>query len=224
MRWLVLLGVVIGLLVGLRYLPPEWDPRAPLNLTAAPSLLTSLKLRWLTLRPEACFAAFAESGLQFIRVPDISSQAGCEVENAVRLVSDARVSPTGPTVTCGLAAAWVLLERNTLQPAARRLLHADIATVRHLGSYACRNINHAATGSRSEHATANAIDIAGFLLRDGREVSVAHDWSKDDPEGIFLHAVRDGACRWFHVVLSPDHDKAHHNHLHLDMGLWHTCD
>jgi hypothetical protein len=150
-------------------------PRASLNLTGTPNLLTSFKLRWLTLRPEACFAAFTESGLQFTRIPDISSQTGCEVENAVRLISDARVSPARPAVTCGLAAAWALFERNTLQPAASRLLHADIITVRHQGSYACRNINHAATGRRSEHAMANAIDIAGFVLRDGREINVTCD-------------------------------------------------
>ena len=134
------------------------------------------------------------------------------------------MSPAGPTVTCALAAAWVLFERNTLQPEAKRLLSTEIVTVRHLGSYACRNVNNAKVGHRSEHATANAIDIAGFVLRDGREISVARDWSKPGPEGALLHAVRDGACRWFHAVLSPDHNKAHHDHLHFDMGPWRTCD
>jgi hypothetical protein len=117
----------------------------------------------------------------------------------------------------------VLFERNTLQPEARRHLGSDVVAVRHLGSYACRNVNHVLAGPRSQHATANAIDIAGFVLRDGREIRVAQAWSGTAPEAAFLHAVHDGACKWFNAVLGPDYNALHQDHFHFDMGRWSVC-
>ena len=218
---LFLLSAVLA--IGLRYLPPAWDPRTPLDLSAPPNALTGLKLRWMMHRPEACFAAFAVSGLAVSRVPDRPSTEGCAVENALRLVADVRLAPSQPIVTCPLAAAWALFERHSLQPAARLHLGSEVAAVRHLGSFACRNVNHAAAGRRSQHATANALDIAGFVLQDGREVRLARDWAGEGKEAAFLHAARDGACRWFRVVLGPDYNAAHRDHLHLDMGPWRLC-
>ena len=96
--------------------------------------------------------------------------------------------------------------------------------MRHLGTYNCRDVNHAAAGRRSQHATANAIDIAYLVLRDGHEVAISRHWSRDDISGgTFLRGVRDGACRWFNAVLGPEYNAAHADHLHLDMGPWHTC-
>jgi hypothetical protein len=224
MRWLALLVLVAALLVlGLRHLPPAWDPRRPLDLTAPPNALTGLKLHWMTARPEACFAAFAASGIAVTRVPDRRSGEGCAIENAVWLTGALRASPADPVTTCPLAAAWVLFERNTLQPAARAHLGTEVTGLRHFGTYACRNVNHAAAGRRSEHATANAIDIAGFLLRDGREVRLATAWPGSGPEAAFLRSVRDGACRWFRAVLGPDYNAAHQDHFHFDMGPWRLC-
>lgn len=222
-RLLLLVLLVAAGALAYRHLPPEWDPAAPLDLRAAPGLLTGFKLRRLAADPPACFAAFAASGLAPARVPDRPSDAGCAVEDAVLLPSSLRVAPRPPAVTCRVAAAWTLWERHALQPAARRHLGTEVAGVRHLGSYSCRNVNHAAIGRRSQHATANAIDVAGFTLADGREVRLARDWGGTGPETAFLRAVRDGACRWFHGVLGPDHDAAHADHFHLDMGPWRAC-
>nr|WP_256476169.1 extensin family protein [Siccirubricoccus soli] len=216
----MLIGVA---LLSLRYLPPEWDPRAPLNLDAPPNPVTDLKLWWLSQSPSACFAAFTASDIPVVRAPDRLSDSGCEVENAVLLPAGSRVVPRSPLATCRLAAAWTLFERNTLQPAARLHLGAEVAEVRHLGTYNCRNVNHAAAGRRSEHASANAIDVAAFVLSSGRQVSVARDWPRPGPEAAFLRAVRDGACRWFNLVLGPDYNAAHQNHFHVDMGRWRGC-
>jgi hypothetical protein len=223
-RLLIALLLSVGAaLLALRYLPPEWDPRAPLDLRAEPGLMTDLKLWRLTREPQACFATFAASGMAPTRVPDRPSSVDCALENAVLLPAAVRSSPSDPVVTCRLAAAWALFERHTLQPMAQQHLGSEVARVRHLGSYSCRNVNHAESGRRSEHATANAIDIAGFVLRDGREVRVARGWGGDGAEGAFLRAVRDGACRWFRAVLGPDYNAAHTDHFHFDMGPWRTC-
>lgn len=235
-RWLVLLLVLAGLAtVSLRLLPPEWDPRAPLDLGAPPTAMTAWKLARLHGRPEACRAALGTAGLAIEPVPDTvsdrASEVGCGVEDAVRLPSGVRLAPAGPVVICPLAAAWVLFERHALQPAARTHLGTTVRGVRHLGTYACRNVYHRATGRRSEHATANAIDLAGFTLADGRTVTVLRDWvaagstpgAAPAPEAAFLRAVRDGACRWFRAVLGPDYNAAHRDHFHLDRGRWSAC-
>jgi hypothetical protein len=98
-----------------------------------------------------------------------------------------------------------------------------VARVDHLGSFACRNMYSRENGARSQHATANALDIAGFRLADGRTISVLKEWSKENPDARFLRQVREGACDTFNVVLSPDYNAAHRDHFHLDMGPWWIC-
>ena len=54
------------------------------------------------------------------------------------------------------------------------------------------------------------------------------DWTGNDPESRFLHEVRDGACKLFATVLSPDYNAAHADHLHLDEAVrgqsgWSFC-
>ena len=65
--------------------------------------------------------------------------------------------------------------------------------------------------------------MAGFVLADGRRIRVLGDWEQDTDEARFLHDVRDGACRFFDGVLSPDYNAAHRDHLHLDRGPWRFC-
>lgn len=224
MRWVLVLIVLAGLgAYGLHYLPPAWDPRAPLDLSATPNALTGFKLRRLRGDAEACRAAFAASGIAVRPVPDRASDSGCPITHAQFLPSDMRTLPNTPFVTCPMAAAWVLFERHTVQPAAAQHLGAPVTGVRHMGTYACRNVNHAASGRRSQHATANAIDIAAFTRAGGPDVVLVRDWDGDDAEARFLRAVRDGACRWFGAVLGPDYNAAHRDHFHFDMGRARIC-
>jgi hypothetical protein len=210
---------------GVVTIPPAYDPFARLDLSAAPNFLTSFKLARLEQAPQQCLAALAASDLRHRRLPDRPSDTGCAITDAVRVEGSTTVIAGGGfAATCPLAAAWVLFEREALQPAARRHLGQRVATVRHFGSYACRNLYGRADGRRSEHATANAVDLAGFVLADGREVTVARDWQRTGtPEAAFLRAVHAGACRFFDVVLGPAYNAAHRDHLHLDMGRFSIC-
>jgi hypothetical protein len=226
----VVLGMaLLGLALGLawRALPPHWDPLAPLNLGAPATAVTPWKLARLSRDPAACFAALSRAGITVARLPDRAAAApGCGLQDALRLPDvggGAALRPAGPAATCALAAAWLLFERHTLQPAAQRHLGSGVAAVAHLGTYACRNVNNAATGARSQHAAANAIDIAGVTLRDGRQVTLLRHWGRPGPESAFLRDLHAGACRWFGVVLGPDHDAAHRDHLHLDRGPGRLC-
>ena len=110
-----------------------------------------------------------------------------------------------------------------VQPAAIDTLGQAVVGIDHYGSYACRRIYGQEEGEVSEHASANAFDVAGFRLADGSTVSVERDWADPGPKGAFLRQVRDGGCRVFITVLSPDYNAAHANHFHLDMGGWPLC-
>jgi hypothetical protein len=78
-------------------------------------------------------------------------------------------------------------------------------------------------GKMSKHAYAQAWDVTGFELEDGRVISVLKHWEKRGPKRNFLRAVRDDACRIFNVVLGPDYNAAHRDHFHVDMGGGVAC-
>lgn len=218
------LALVGGYLAGMVRLPPEWDPRAPLDFRAEPNMMTRWKLARMRMQPESCFAAFEASGLTPQRLPDRASDTGCPLVDTMRLEGESAVlSPARPMVTCPVAAAWLLFERHALQPAAEAHFGSQVSRVQHLGTYNCRNVYHRQQGRRSQHATANAIDIAGFTLANGREVRLVRDWDAEGSPGAFLRDVRDGACRYFGAVLGPDYNAAHRDHFHLDKGLWSRC-
>ena len=119
-------------------------------------------------------------------------------------------------MTCPVATAMELWRTKTVAPAAREIFGSDLARIEHLGVYSCRRLYGRSEGAWSEHATGNAIDIAAFVLEDGRRISVLGDWSGDEDEVRFLRAVRDGACDVFATVLSPDYNAAHADHFHFD--------
>ena len=73
-------------------------------------------------------------------------------------------------------------------------------------------------GDISEHAFGNALDIAGFRLAGGDEITVVRGWWKGSPrERAFLQAVLAGACAEFYTVLGPGSDRHHYNHIHVDL-------
>jgi hypothetical protein len=130
--------------------------------------------------------------------------------------------------SCPVAAALTVLEREVLQPAAVRHFGKAVARIDHAGSYSCRRLYGRDEGPYSEHATAEAIDLLGFQLEDGTRISVLRDWGSEGAEAAFLREVRDGSCRLFATVLSPDYNAAHADHLHLDMAErgrtgWSVC-
>src|SRR5437868_2972431 len=86
------------------------------------------------------------------------------------------------------------------------------------GALAHLQLNGATAGRLSQHATANAIDIAAFHLEDGRTVSVLADYGKPTPAGKFLDDAHEAACGLFNIVLGPKFNRLHANHFHLDMG------
>ncbi len=222
--------VLLVLYGGMRGRPQDL-PWTDLDLGAPVGLFTGRKLTGLTSDAPTCRAALDRAGVRYTALPERRS-GDCGYDDGVRFTAGGprRIgyTPSGLGVACPVAAALAVWEWEIVQPAARRLLGSSVATIDHFGSFSCRRIYGRDAGNWSEHSTADAVDIAGFRLADGRRISVVNDWSGDDPAAAFLHEVRDGACDLFATTLSPDYNAAHRDHFHLDqaergaMG-WRAC-
>ncbi|NNE41954.1 MAG: extensin family protein [Marinicaulis sp.] len=204
-----------------RYSPDHYDITEPLDLTAPPTFVTELKLR--IGGEEVCFAALADAGVRLERLPDEEKGEGCEFKNVAQLEQSTISWGGGVTLRCPMLAGLYMWERHHLQPAAEEMLGVRIIRVEHYGSYSCRNINNAKRGARSQHAFANAVDLAGFVLENGDEVSVANDWGNAGDKGKFLKRIRDNACKRFNTVLGPDYNALHNDHFHFDNGPSSVC-
>lgn len=175
---------------------------------------------------EACFADLSRDALRFSPLPDRDFGGGCQVIGAVQLI-DIGVPVTNlKAMRCGLARAFSGWVRGAVAPAARQMLGSDLVRVESMGTYACRAVvgSAAAAGRLSGHAIANAVDVSGFVLQDGRRITITTGWQSPDPEvRDFLRTIRASACRRFGTVLSPDYNAAHYNHLHLEEDRANFC-
>lgn len=197
---------------------PEHDPWAPLDLNDPPGWATARKIAAVRDDIPACRAVLERSEVAFTGLP-AAGEGECTRADRTRLDTYPLSPAPPPPTTCSAALALELWRRDTLEPQAREIFGQGLSRVEHLGAYSCRRLYGRDAGPWSEHATGNAIDIAGFVLSDGTRVSLLADWNGTDPDkALFLRRVRDGACRAFATTLSPDYNAAHRDHFHLDMA------
>jgi hypothetical protein len=211
---------------------PENLPWTELDLTRPVGLFTGRKLAALRDEPGRCAGLLDAAGIAHRTLPPGGSGPNCTFADAVRLepggARGIALRPEAAALSCPAAAALALWEWHVVQPAAQQHLGQRVVAVEHLGTYSCRRVNGRTEGDWSEHATANAIDVASFRLADGRRISVLSDWEGGGADAAFLHEVRDGACRVYATVLSPDYNEAHRDHLHFDQAArgargWRGC-
>lgn len=216
--------------------PAHLNPWAPLDVMAPPDWLTPYKLSRARSEPGRCLAALAQTGMQYELLPDRITAPGCGFENAVRLTSAGVRMGAPVSLSCPMAVSFFMWEHHVLQAAAQQHLGERVAAIDHLGSYACRNVNRgegaspdAPGASRSRHATANALDIAGFMLESGQRVTVLKSWPANasgappGPQARMLADAHSGACRFFNGVLGPDYNAVHRDHFHLETGGYGMC-
>jgi hypothetical protein len=218
---LCLCGAYVSARLGAFNWPREYDPLALPDLDAKPYWLQSVQLKLLDASGVNCDDALTQSQATFRANEPQVQRLGCYKLNTVTLtrVSQARLKPE--ETRCAIAARLYLWERNVLQPEAMRRFHEPVVELLHFGSYNCRLMRHGST--MSEHATANAFDISGFRLKNGKVISVLKDWSSKGAASQFLHSVHDGLCDHFNLTLSPDYNADHKDHFHVDMGRWKRC-
>jgi hypothetical protein len=199
------------------------NPRAPERQTVKRSTAA------ITPRPETrqCLATLGSKQVGFSPIPDQYFGAGCSTIGTVQLASlqsdDASLglANIGP-VACPLASTFANWARYGVDRAARQILGSPLVKIETMGSYSCRNV--AGSGRRSAHATADAIDISGFVLADGRRITVLSGWlSGSEEERQFLRVIHTSACKRFGTVLGPNYNAAHRDHLHVELGGGSYC-
>lgn len=215
-------GLALFLLIHWQ-VPPQHLPWTPLRIGDPVGLATRDKLT--AIGDASCRAVLAEGGVRFAPRPDRDNGGFCRLRDTGVIEGGltARLEPARPLLTCRQTLAVAIWDRQVVQPAARAELGRTVAAIRHYGTYACRTVYGRPGARPSQHATANAIDVAAFRFAGGGEASVLADFHGQTPEGRFLHRVRDGACRVFGHTLSPDYNRAHRNQLHLDMSSFTIC-
>ncbi len=130
-----------------------------------------------------------------------------------------------PVLTCGMALALAYYE-TLMQREALAELGSPIVRIDQLGTYACREVA-AYPGTVSEHAYANAIDLARFTLKSGAVVEVSRDFDAGTgepkrPQGRFLRRIsrRGNDEDVFSHVLTAFFNPAHKDHFHLDLARY----
>ena len=220
MRTWVFLGLLASLCGGCQAIPSGQAPRR-----AAVARSTA----FVSPRPEtrACLIDLGSKNAAFTPLPDQYYGAGCSAVGTVQLSqlksdrASLELSGLGP-MTCPLADSLAGWARYGVDRAAQQLLGSPLAKIETMGSYNCRNI--AGSLRRSAHATGNAIDVSGFVLADGRRITVAGDWANTSPRvQRFFEAIHTSACKRFGTVLSPAYNGAHHDHLHLELSSRTFC-
>lgn len=171
---------------------------------------------------EDCLADVAARGARMTPWTEAPTRGSCGVDTPITLLAGRYelLPPVG--TSCRMASAWLKMEP-TIDHLARRELGVPVAAVTHYGSYGCRRVNNSWFGRKSLHATARALDVSGFVLADGQRIEVARDWRSRGSKGRFLRAVAKAACERFSVVLTPESDRHHQDHLHFDIGPWRHC-
>jgi hypothetical protein len=136
------------------------------------------------------------------------------------VLANGRMVPVsgGVTTDCGVASAlpgWIeAVDSYLMGRENTRIAEVIVGT-----SYMCRNVNNADAGNLSFHAFADALDVVGFKLEDGRTVTVEGGWADAlSAEGRLLRYAHDAACSHFTTVLGPEANALHHDHFHVDLG------
>jgi len=211
---------------------PQDLPWTSLRLDDPVGRYTAGKIAALGEAPAQCRAALAAAGTRDRAAPNRRPAPTCGYDDGMILAGgNARQSgfaPAGLVTSCPVATALLLWDQRVVQPAAERHFGRGVTAFVHAGSFSCRRLYGREEGAWSEHATADAVDILGFRLADGRTVSVLRDWPGTGRDAAFLREVRDGACGLFTTVLSPEYNAAHRDHLHLDTADrgpagWRAC-
>ncbi|MBN9021086.1 MAG: extensin family protein [Rhizobiales bacterium] len=174
---------------------------------------------WREQAERACMAQKPQS--YFVRpVREIKDKGSCGVEYPLAVAAlQAGTIGIGPDATlgCPITTALEYWMRNSVQPASIAYFGMPIVEIKQISAYSCRTRNSKKGAELSEHAFGNAIDVAGFVLADGRVVTVKSGWNGKPDERAFLREVFTTACASFNTTLGPG-AAYHGDHFHVDLA------
>jgi hypothetical protein len=176
----------------------------------------------------ACLKRLQNLGVEFTRLPPMAPSQTCHVAaplDVTSLGSGVALTPQA-ILNCRTAEGLALWVRDSLVPASKKYLGAVPNKVVHDSAYVCRARNNAPGGRLSEHATANAVDIASIGFADRPPIAIGRGSAAS--EKIFEMAIRRESCAFFTTVLGPGSNAAHATHFHFDAaerrGGYRLCD
>ena len=214
-----------------RYVPPQHLFWKPLDTSLPLGFGTKQQLMALNLKTSRTCMNLARDTAGFKTVvadpkrPTTGAGKNVCGWNVARLVygtDDVTFAPGESHMQCPLSVGVYLWQRE-VDALARKHFDQPLAKIHHYGTYSCRRQRGNNSGDWSEHAFANAWDIAAFELKDGTMIKILDDWDGARKKRKFLRAARSSACDIFRVTLSPDYNAAHADHFHVDMGPGGAC-
>lgn len=169
--------------------------------------------------PSACQIRVAGKIAVIEPLPSFGGPGDCGATDVVRLEaiiqpdkSQVAVSPPA-TMRCTMAEALATWVREDLTATASQLGSPPRA-LDNYASYDCRGRNRVAGARISEHGLANAIDVRGIHLANGRYA----EFTDRRLSREFREAVRKTVCARFTTVLGPGSDGHHETHIHMDLA------
>jgi hypothetical protein len=154
-------------------------------------------------------------------MPRLGGKGSCGLDHPFKAAAVSRDSvgmEPPATLSCPMMEGLDRWMANSVQPAAQTYFGTRVVAIRQIASYGCRTRDSKRGARLSEHAFANALDVAGFRLADGRNLTIGGGWWGGPPQQrAFLQTIFAGACREFYTVLGPGYNRAHANHFHLDL-------
>ena len=180
--------------------------------------------------PGTCYAKLDNAGVRYERV-DRDEAHGVQFPTrlqgpvgGVEIVQHDRRAPGHQAILdCRLALAVL-----TWAPSLRR---AGVRRIEHYSMYR-PGARVGGSGKKSGHSSGMALDAARFHLDSGQVVDVLTDWEdrdrgdppcpRRDDEAWQSRLLRGLVCEavdrnLFQVVITPHHDRAHENHVHLEL-------
>jgi len=151
-------------------------------------------------------------------LPATTGPGACGAEDLVQLeavvLKDGQRVTLAPAATlrCSMAetvARWI---RADVAPAAA-MLSSPARAIKVAGSYECRGRDRVPDAKPSEHGHANALDLRGVTLANGKMVEFTDKAASKE----FRELIRQSACNTFTTVLGPGSDDFHSDNIHLDL-------
>ncbi len=171
--------------------------------------------------PTAPIRAGSICGVAEIRgaaIAPIHGAGACGVAEPVQVSSVAGIPLSmQPTIDCPTAIALNTWVRDGVLPTIGTT-GGGVAQINIIAHYSCRSRNNVPGAKLSEHSKGHAVDVSGVTLRNGTVLTVEEQW-----RGRYSNQFRTlyrRACGPFGTVLSPDADRYHHNHFHLDTARY----
>ena len=161
----------------------------------------------------------AMDGIEIRALDPFVNNQGCGTRYPVLLqsVDGIDIEGKGLTLSCPAAERFARWIKKDVIDLVAKYDKGPVSRLSHMGSYNCRKIGGSSLWS--QHAFANAVDFEGLVFEDGSAITIKQHW---DTEPILEDLAR-SACDDFNVVLSPNYNDAHHDHLHFDLGPLRVC-